>query len=59
MDKKPGATTTEFWMTMAFHAAGMVLILLQKVDAQWAFGAMAGAQSVYSWTRGHVKGMGK
>ena len=47
-----GHHTTEFWMTLIFHAAGITLTALGEVQAQWAVGASAIAQGAYNFSRG-------
>ncbi|GAG43316.1 unnamed protein product, partial [marine sediment metagenome] len=52
---KPGLKTTEFWMTMAFHASAAALVALGQVDAQWAVAASGIVQAIYSFSRGYAK----
>lgn len=53
---KSGWKTSEFWVTLGVHVTGAALVILGQVEAQWAVGASAVAQAVYTWSRAHVKG---
>jgi len=50
-----GTSTTEFWATMVFHASALAMVLLGKLEADWAVAAMGVAQGAYNVSRGLAK----
>lgn len=54
---KPGIKTSEFWMTVSFHASAILLMLLGLIQAEWGASAMAVVQAIYTFSRGQVKSL--
>lgn len=50
-----GLKSTEFWLTLAAMAIGLVLVLQNKIDGTWYFGFVVGGSGAYSIGRGLAK----
>lgn len=54
-DPKPGLKSTEFWLVAAANLVAVALVLLDKIEAEWAVSTMGILTALYTALRHRLK----